>query len=147
MSYVRLRGQRVRYEQALARLFAKTGWSQVELAKKEGCTQKTVSRKLTFGAFLENIPAGINSESPIFNLLANLSELDLGKDAFASPHKIAEEIAGPEYCFHVSQTLLSIVPEDVIGVLMTREELYERVPGLNPNRRRSGKQRDQVGLM
>lgn len=54
------------------------------------------------------------------------------------PHTIAEKIAGPDYCFQASENMSASVsvPPDVIGVLMTQEELYQRVPELNPKRPR-----------
>jgi hypothetical protein len=59
-----------RYEQELARLFARSGWTQEDLATKEGKTQAWISRRLVFGRFLEFMPNGISAES----LPKNLSE-------------------------------------------------------------------------
>ena len=42
----------VKSEQALALLFARSGWTQQELAKKEGKSQKWVDFRLRFGRFL-----------------------------------------------------------------------------------------------
>jgi hypothetical protein len=42
----------VRWEQELARLFAISGWSHGNLAKKEGITRQAISRYLKFGEFL-----------------------------------------------------------------------------------------------
>lgn len=42
-----------RFEQELARLFDKSGWTQEELAKKEGKSQRWVSYRLLLGRFLE----------------------------------------------------------------------------------------------
>ena len=41
-----------RFEQELARLFWPSGWTQEELAKKEGKSQRWVSYRLLFGRFL-----------------------------------------------------------------------------------------------
>jgi len=65
----------VRWEQALARLFYRSGWTQAELAAHEKASgrsmgQQYAGRLLCFGRFLafsENTPNGVNSES-------NLSE-------------------------------------------------------------------------
>ena len=54
------RGAGVRYEQELARLFARSGWTQEELAKKEGRSQNYVSAHLCFGRFVKFI-AGRNN--------------------------------------------------------------------------------------
>jgi transcriptional regulator with XRE-family HTH domain len=53
----------VRWEQELAKLFARSGWTQQELAAKENKTQAWVNQRLCFGRFLEftrNITAGYN---------------------------------------------------------------------------------------
>jgi hypothetical protein len=50
----------VRWEQELCLLFARSGWTQAELAAKEGKSQKWVSTQLLFGRFLANIPMGIS---------------------------------------------------------------------------------------
>ena len=55
-------------DQALAKLFYRSGWMQEELAKVEGVTQKTISQRLLFGRFLNFIPAGINLETAHFKL-------------------------------------------------------------------------------
>jgi len=57
-------------DQALARLFDRSGWTQQELAEKEGKTQPWIARCLLFGRFLNFMPMGIKVES----LPANLSE-------------------------------------------------------------------------
>ena len=44
-----------RFEQELARLFYRSGWTQEELAKKEGLKQPTVCQRLQFGRFLDFI--------------------------------------------------------------------------------------------
>lgn len=45
-------------DQALARLFYRSGWTQERLAAKEGCSRPYVTRKLLFGAFLNFVPIG-----------------------------------------------------------------------------------------
>ena len=49
-------------DQALAKLFYRSGWTQTELAQVEHVTQKTMSQRLLFGRFLNFIPEGINLE-------------------------------------------------------------------------------------
>ncbi len=53
----------VRWEQALAVLFARSNWTQEQLAKKEGKNQSWVARQLLFGRFLSFMPMGINPEN------------------------------------------------------------------------------------
>jgi hypothetical protein len=62
----------VRWEQELAALFHRSGWSGDELARKEGKGSSVISRLLKFGqflSFLETQPIGNKSE-----LMGNLSE-------------------------------------------------------------------------
>jgi hypothetical protein len=47
-------------DQALARLFHVSGWTQEELAKKEKMTQQRVAQRLVFGRFLENTTDSCN---------------------------------------------------------------------------------------
>ena len=51
----------------------------------------------------------------------------------------ARAIGGPEICFHFSQNVFAEVPDDLKGKLLTYEELYARVPTLNPDRGRQGR--------
>lgn len=48
-----------RYDQELAKLFDRSGWTQEQLAAKEGKKQPYVSRRLQFGRFLAIMPNGI----------------------------------------------------------------------------------------
>lgn len=66
-----------KYDQALAKLFARSGWRQEELAEKEGQKQPWAARHLKFGQFLsfcEDMPTGINPETGPFVLPPGLSE-------------------------------------------------------------------------
>lgn len=51
------------FDQELARLFYRSGWTQEQLATAEGKSQKWVSRRLLFGRFLGFIPTGIFPKS------------------------------------------------------------------------------------
>jgi hypothetical protein len=51
-------------DQALARLFARSGWTQQELADREGKSQDWVSLRLRFGRFLNFTTTVVNSELP-----------------------------------------------------------------------------------
>ena len=51
-------------DQALAQLFARSGWTQEELGKKEGKSQDWISLRLRFGRFLNFTTAVVNSELP-----------------------------------------------------------------------------------
>jgi hypothetical protein len=57
-------------DQALAKLFYRSSWTQEELAKVEGKSQSWIERRLRFGRFLDFTPIGVNAE----NLPKNLSE-------------------------------------------------------------------------
>lgn len=46
------------YDQALASLFARSEWTQEELAKEEGKSRPWAVRHLLFGRFLANVPTG-----------------------------------------------------------------------------------------
>jgi hypothetical protein len=56
------------HEQALAALFHRSGWTQEELAKKEGRERRYIGRQLVFGRFLSFGPMGPNLESTPKNL-------------------------------------------------------------------------------
>ena len=62
----------------------------------------------------------------------------LDVDGYMDPSvlKKAGEIAGPQYCLHASQNLSSPIPDDCKGVLFKLNELYARLPELNPYRGR-----------
>jgi hypothetical protein len=55
-------------DQAMALLFARSNWTQEELAAKEGKSQGYIARRLRFGQFLTFMPTGINAESLPTNL-------------------------------------------------------------------------------
>lgn len=57
-------------DQALAKLFYQSGWTQQELADKEGKSRQQIQRQLRFGQFLAIAPMGANTDS----LPKNLSE-------------------------------------------------------------------------
>src|SRR5215467_7999780 len=59
-----------RFEQELAKLFERSGWTQDELAKKEGKSRRFIAYQLTFGRFLNFGTSGSNLE----NLPQNLTE-------------------------------------------------------------------------
>ncbi len=71
---------RARVELALSELFAKSGWTQQQLAEKESeITGKKVSRpyiaqRLKFGSFLQFVATGNNSEKQGFEVPIDLSE-------------------------------------------------------------------------
>jgi hypothetical protein len=62
------RDRGARWDQSLAKLFTRSGWTQEELAKAERVNQKTISRLLLFGRFLNFRPDGLNAEIPTFSL-------------------------------------------------------------------------------
>lgn len=55
-------------DQALAKLFYRSGWTQEELAAREGKPQSWISRRTLFGRFLDFMPTGINPETAPANL-------------------------------------------------------------------------------
>ena len=57
-----------RWEQDLARLFARSGWTQDDLAKKEGKSQSWVGQRLCFGRFLNFTTNVVNAVAPPTNL-------------------------------------------------------------------------------
>jgi transcriptional regulator with XRE-family HTH domain len=61
---------KARWDQELAALFIRSGWTQEQLAAKEGKSQRWVSYNLTFGRFLSFSTMVLNSE----NLPKNLTE-------------------------------------------------------------------------
>jgi hypothetical protein len=56
-------------DQALAALFYRSGWTQEDLAKAEGCSRPIITRRLLFGRFLAFVPSGHIPPIP-----SNLSE-------------------------------------------------------------------------
>jgi hypothetical protein len=59
-----------RYEQELAKLFWRSGWTQEELAAKEGKSRQWITQRLVFGRFLEFATMVAGAQ----NLPKNLSE-------------------------------------------------------------------------
>ena len=57
-----------RFDQELATLFYRSGWTQEQLAKKEGKSQQHIQRHLLFGRFLNFTPFGVNPENTPNNL-------------------------------------------------------------------------------
>jgi hypothetical protein len=51
-------------DQALAVLFSRSGWTQEELAKKEGTTQQSVTYRMRFGRFFEFYNHGCKCRNP-----------------------------------------------------------------------------------
>jgi hypothetical protein len=45
------------------RVFHRSNWTQEQLAKKEGTTQRWIGRRLLFGRFLDFRPTGLNAET------------------------------------------------------------------------------------
>jgi len=54
-----------RFEQELAKLFYRSGWTQEKLAEKEGKTQSYLGKMLRFGRFLNFSPAGLIPETAL----------------------------------------------------------------------------------
>jgi transcriptional regulator with XRE-family HTH domain len=52
-----------KFEQALAALFHRSGWTQQELADKEGKSQQWIAVRLRFGRFLDFTTTVVNTES------------------------------------------------------------------------------------
>jgi hypothetical protein len=61
-------------DQALAQLFARSGWTQEELARKESKTQQWVAYRIRFGRFLHFITAVIKTDSLPANLKDELAK-------------------------------------------------------------------------
>ena len=55
-------------DQALAKLFYRSGWTLVELAKVEAKSKSAIDRQMRFGRFLTNSPTGENPEIPLSKL-------------------------------------------------------------------------------
>jgi transcriptional regulator with XRE-family HTH domain len=60
----------IRFEQALAKLFFSSGWSQEQLAKEEGKTRQHIARLTLFGRFLNFAPDRSNPEKGDFSKLS-----------------------------------------------------------------------------
>jgi hypothetical protein len=50
----------IRWEQELARLFVRSGWTQEELVKREGKSKGWIDQRLRFGRFL-NFPTMVGN--------------------------------------------------------------------------------------
>jgi len=57
-----------RFEQALSRLFYRSGWTQDELAKQEGKSRQWIQSRLQFGRFLDFATTVANPEKPLLGL-------------------------------------------------------------------------------
>ena len=55
-------------DQALAKLFYRSRWTLIELAKAEGKSKSAVDRQLRFGRFLTNSPTGETPEIGVSKL-------------------------------------------------------------------------------
>jgi hypothetical protein len=90
----------IRWEQALAGLFHRSGWTQEKLAKKEGKGQQYVSRLLVFGRFLAvlgNTPIGVNlAEGRFRGFWDRTAHLDHERLRFAEVRKMIEIDAAAE---------------------------------------------------
>jgi hypothetical protein len=58
-----------RFEQELAKLYARSGWTQDELAQAEGVTPRHIGRMLQFGRFLTFGPDRSKSQNPLLSTL------------------------------------------------------------------------------
>jgi hypothetical protein len=69
-----------------------------------------------------------------------VDDTNLVRDGRDSPHRIAETIAGPEYCFHACSNINGAVPDHAKNRLFVSaeelEELYTAVPQLRPRQPR-----------
>ena len=63
----------IRFEQALAQLFYRSGWTQEQLAKEEGKSPQHIARLTLFGRFLDFSPTGRNSGKGDFSRLTERS--------------------------------------------------------------------------
>jgi hypothetical protein len=60
----------IRFEQALAKLFFSSGWTQEQLAKEEGKSQTHIAKMLRFGRFLNFSSTELKSEKDPFSKLS-----------------------------------------------------------------------------
>lgn len=63
----------IRFEQALAQLFYRSGWTQEQLAQEEGKNRTRITQMLQFGRFLNFVTTGNNLPKDQFSKLSERS--------------------------------------------------------------------------